>query len=91
MTFDPAPLNIAPVTLDALITLRTKALLLVHYGGCTDCALPTRTPGAYTPRPAVRLRRSQCTTPATPRPFTAAMCAGPGSDSTMPEVVAALG
>ncbi|MGW7245627.1 DegT/DnrJ/EryC1/StrS family aminotransferase [Streptomyces decoyicus] len=31
---DPATLNIDPAALEALITPRTKALLLVHYGGC---------------------------------------------------------
>ncbi|KNB49786.1 DegT/DnrJ/EryC1/StrS family aminotransferase [Streptomyces caatingaensis] len=31
---DPATLNIDPAAVRALITPRTKALLLVHYGGC---------------------------------------------------------
>ncbi|MDF3293948.1 DegT/DnrJ/EryC1/StrS family aminotransferase [Streptomyces silvisoli] len=31
---DPATLNIDPSALEALITPRTRALLLVHYGGC---------------------------------------------------------
>ncbi|WP_260635262.1 DegT/DnrJ/EryC1/StrS family aminotransferase [Streptomyces angustmyceticus] len=31
---DPATLNIDPAALEALITPRTRALLLVHYGGC---------------------------------------------------------
>ncbi|MFG2826183.1 DegT/DnrJ/EryC1/StrS family aminotransferase [Streptomyces sp. NPDC048434] len=31
---DPATLNIDPAALEGLITPRTKALLLVHYGGC---------------------------------------------------------
>ncbi|WP_403490410.1 DegT/DnrJ/EryC1/StrS family aminotransferase [Streptomyces caniferus] len=31
---DPTTLNIDPAALEALITPRTKALLLVHYGGC---------------------------------------------------------
>ncbi|MGY5126600.1 DegT/DnrJ/EryC1/StrS family aminotransferase [Streptomyces nigrescens] len=31
---DPTTLNLDPVALEALITPRTRALLLVHYGGC---------------------------------------------------------
>ncbi|MGW7574544.1 DegT/DnrJ/EryC1/StrS family aminotransferase [Streptomyces sp. NPDC054765] len=155
---DPATLNIDPAALEALLTPRTKALLLVHYGGCPaemdtimalarrhgfvvleDCAHALgaryrgRSPGALADIAtfslrnarngtvlgegglitcdrddwAERLHRLRAAAPEarrdaeavpavqpwtmSPAPLRRGCVRRPGSDTTMPEVVAALG